>query len=79
MSAVLRPHQERLLGEIDAGIAGGCNRIIAQAPTGFGKTIVAAHRLRLLQDAGKRALFIVPALSLTPKMCAMSASSRQIT
>ena len=33
-------------------------------PDRFGKTIVAAHRLRLLQDAGKRAIFIVPALSL---------------
>ena len=64
MSATLRPHQKRLLEQIDAGMSGGCKRIIAQAPTGFGKTIVAAHRLRLLQDAGKRAIFIVPALSL---------------
>lgn len=64
MSAILRPHQERLLEQLDATIASGCNRIVAQAPTGFGKTIVAAHRLRLLQDAGKRAIFTVPALSL---------------
>ena len=64
MSAILRPHQERLLEQIDAAINGGCRRIVAQAPTGFGKTIVAAHRLRHLQDTGKRAMFIVPALSL---------------
>src|SRR6516164_2585428 len=64
MSADLRPHQIRLLEQLDAAIANGCNRIVAQAPTGFGKTIVAAHRLRHLQDAGKRAIFIVPALSL---------------
>ena len=64
MSAILRPHQERLLEQIDAAINGGCRRIVAQAPTGFGKTIVAAHRLRHLQDTGKRAIFIVPALSL---------------
>jgi len=64
MSAILRPHQEGLLEQIDAAIGGGCRRIVAQAPTGFGKTIVAAHRLRLLQDTGKRAIFIVPALSL---------------
>ena len=62
--AILRPHQVALLEQIDTALAGGCKRIVAQAPTGFGKTIVAAHRLRLLQDAGKRAIFIVPALSL---------------
>src|SRR6478609_10261519 len=64
MTAVLRPHQEQLLQQIDETITSGCRRVVAQAPTGFGKTIVGAHRLRLLQDAGKRALFIVPALSL---------------
>jgi DNA repair protein RadD len=64
MTAILRPHQERLLAQLEAAIAEGCNRIVAQAPTGFGKTILGAHRLRLLQDAGKRAIFIVPALSL---------------
>jgi DNA repair protein RadD len=64
MSAILRPHQVNLLAEIDAAIAAGCNRIVVQAPTGFGKTIVGAHRLRLLQDASKRAIFITPALSL---------------
>ena len=64
MTAILRPHQERLLAQLDQTIADGCHRVVVQAPTGFGKTIVGAHRLRLLQDAGKRALFIVPALSL---------------
>ena len=63
-AAILRPHQVKLLEQIDTALAGGCKRIVAQAPTGFGKTIVAAHRLRLLQNAGKRAIFIVPALSL---------------
>jgi DNA repair protein RadD len=62
--APLRPGQVALLNQIDAAIAEGCRRLIAQAPTGFGKTIVAAHRLRLLQDAGRRAIFTVPALSL---------------
>jgi superfamily II DNA or RNA helicase len=64
MTAILRSHQERLLAQLDAALVEGCNRIVAQAPTGFGKTIVAAHRLRLLQEAGKRAIFVVPALSL---------------
>jgi superfamily II DNA or RNA helicase len=66
--ATLRPHQVRLIEQLDAAIAAGCNRAIAQAPTGFGKTIVAAHRLRLLQNAGKRAIFIVPALSLVDQI-----------
>ena len=64
MSAVLRPHQTALLDQIDATLAEGVRRLVAQAPTGFGKTIVAAHRLKLLQDAGRRAIFTVPALSL---------------
>ena len=64
MTAILRPHQSRLLEQLDDVFAQGCTRIVAQAPTGFGKTIVAAHRLRCVQDAGKRAIFIVPALSL---------------
>jgi DNA repair protein RadD len=64
MSAVLRPDQIRLLEALDVAIAEGCNRIVAQAPTGFGKTIVAAQRLRRLQDGGRRRLFVVPVLSL---------------
>jgi superfamily II DNA or RNA helicase len=61
---VLHPHQKRLLQDIDRAIADGCRRLVAQAPTGFGKTIVGAHRLRFLQDVGKSGIFIVPALSL---------------
>jgi DNA repair protein RadD len=64
MSAILRPHQIRTLEQIDEAIAAGYTRIIVQAPTGYGKTIVGAHRLRLLQDTGRRGLFTVPALSL---------------
>jgi DNA repair protein RadD len=55
MSADLYPHQVTLLYQIDAAIAAGCHRIVAQAPTGFGKTKIAAHRLRRIQAAGKRA------------------------
>jgi DNA repair protein RadD len=64
MSAILRPHQIRTLEQIDEAIAAGYTRIIVQAPTGYGKTIVGAHRLRLLQDSGRRGLFTVRALSL---------------
>jgi DNA repair protein RadD len=64
MSAILRPHQVRLLEALDVAIAEGCNRIVAQAPTGFGKTIVAAHRLKQIQDSDRRGIFVVPVLSL---------------
>jgi DNA repair protein RadD len=64
MTATLRPHQVSLLDQLEAAISEGSRRIVVQAPTGFGKTIVAAHRLRLLQDSKRRAIFTVPALSL---------------
>jgi DNA repair protein RadD len=35
-----------------------------QAPTGFGKTLLAAHIIRRALDRGKRVAFVVPALSL---------------
>jgi DNA repair protein RadD len=61
---ILRPRQVALNERIDAAIGEGCRRLIAQAPTGFGKTNLAAHRLRHLQGSGRRAIFTVPALSL---------------
>jgi DNA repair protein RadD len=64
MTAVLRPHQMRTLNAIELAISMGIRRLVVQAPTGMGKTILAAHRLRKIQDTGKRGLFIVPALSL---------------
>jgi DNA repair protein RadD len=35
-----------------------------QAPTGFGKTLTAAHIIRRALDKGKRVAFIVPRKSL---------------
>jgi superfamily II DNA or RNA helicase len=60
----LRCDQTELIKNIDDLIEGGCRRIVGQAPTGFGKTLVAAERLKRLHDCGQRAIFIVPALSL---------------
>jgi DNA repair protein RadD len=60
----LRPYQSDLLTEIDQAIEAGDKHIMVQAPTGFGKTIVAAAIARKIEDAGKRAIFTVPALSL---------------
>jgi DNA repair protein RadD len=60
----LRPHQTNLIDEIDHALAAGCRRIVVQAPTGFGKTMVAATLARRATAAGRRSIFTVPALSL---------------
>ena len=62
--ARLRPHQVGLIAEIKAAIADGRRRIIGQAPTGFGKTIVGANLTREALDRGERVIFTVPALTL---------------
>jgi DNA repair protein RadD len=60
----LRPHQVGLIEQIDAAITDGCRRIIAQAPTGFGKTIVAAAMTSTALTQNKRVIITVPAISL---------------
>ena len=60
----LRPHQIRLLDEIDHAIAVGDRHLVVQAPTGFGKTIVGATLAKRIRDDHRRILFTVPALSL---------------
>jgi DNA repair protein RadD len=62
--AILRPHQAGLIERVDAAIAAGDRRIVTQAPTGFGKTIVAAAITRAALGQNKRVIFTVPAISL---------------
>jgi DNA repair protein RadD len=64
MSAILHPHQTRLVERIDREFVDGCRHIVAQAPTGFGKTIVGATLAKRNCDDRRRTLFTVPALSL---------------
>jgi DNA repair protein RadD len=64
MAATLRPHQVDLIDQIDAAIAGGSRRIVAQAPTGFGKTIVGAAITGRAIEQNKRVIFTVPTISL---------------
>jgi superfamily II DNA or RNA helicase len=64
MNAILRPHQINLLDQIGLTIKSGCKRMVVQAPTGFGKTIVAAHMASAALEYGKRVILTVPALSL---------------
>lgn len=60
----LWPHQDRALLELRASLAAGKRRPMLAAPTGFGKTLTAAHIIRRALDKGKRVAFTVPALSL---------------
>jgi superfamily II DNA or RNA helicase len=60
----LRPHQERALDALRTSLAAGRRRPMLQAPTGFGKTLTAAHIIRRALDKGKRVAFTVPAISL---------------
>jgi DNA repair protein RadD len=60
----LRPHQERALESLRASLACGHRRPMLQAPTGFGKTLTAAHIIQRALDKGKRVAFTVPAISL---------------
>jgi DNA repair protein RadD len=64
MSAVLRPQQTDFIAKINSAIASGSRRIIGQAPTGFGKTIVAAAMIREAFERRPRVIFTVPAVSL---------------
>ncbi len=64
MGATLRPQQRHLLDELDRAMASGERHIVAQAPTGFGKTIIGAALAKRNCDDRRRTLFIVPALSL---------------
>jgi DNA repair protein RadD len=60
----LRPHQERALENTRLSLASGHRRTMVQAPTGFGKTLTAAHIIRRARAKGNRVAFVVPALSL---------------
>jgi DNA repair protein RadD len=60
----LRPHQTSLIGKIDISLEAGIRHLVAQAPTGFGKTIVGATLAKRNLHERRRTLFTVPALSL---------------
>ena len=60
----LRPHQARALEALRAALAAGRRRPLLQAPTGFGKTLLATEIIRRALDKAKRVAFTVPAISL---------------
>ena len=60
----LWPHQERALADIRATVRGGCKRLVVQAPTGAGKTKLAAAIMEGAISKGHPAAFVVPSISL---------------
>jgi DNA repair protein RadD len=60
----LRFDQLEILNEVSEAIESGLRRLVVQAPTGAGKTVVSSELLRSYLDQGKRVLFVVPAISL---------------
>lgn len=64
MSRELRPHQIQIIDRLRQSLSTGHRRPMLQAPTGFGKTVVAAAIVKGALAKGKRLLFVVPAIAL---------------
>ena len=60
----LREHQARAIGLLRDALRSGARRPILQAPTGAGKTVLAAAIIESALRKGKRVLFTVPAIQL---------------
>jgi DNA repair protein RadD len=60
----LRPRQAHAIPELRRSLAAGRKRPMLQAPTGFGKTLLAAHIVAGALGKGKRVAFCVPRLTL---------------
>ena len=60
----LRPHQVRALDMLRASLRQGNRRVIIQAPTGAGKTVLAAKILEGALAKGNRAIFTAPMINL---------------
>ncbi len=64
MKRELRPHQSRAIEKLRQSLGSGKRRPVLQAPTGFGKTLLAAAIVEGALAKQKRVIFTVPALSL---------------
>jgi DNA repair protein RadD len=60
----LRPHQQTALALLKQSLGTGHKRPVVQAPTGFGKTVIAAAIVEGALRKGNRIMFVVPAISL---------------
>ncbi len=64
MNRALRPHQANAISLLRQSLGQGKRRPVLQAPTGFGKTLLAAAIIDMALQKSKRVLFTVPAISL---------------
>lgn len=60
----LRPHQASAIQELRQSLVLGSKRPMLQAPTGAGKTVLAAAIIQSALEKRKRVIFTVPAISL---------------
>lgn len=60
----LRDYQEETIYKIRVSLSTGHSRPCVQAPTGAGKTVIAAAIINMARAKGKRVAFVVPMLSL---------------
>lgn len=64
MPLTLRDDQDDAIDDLRYSIQKGHKRIVMQAPTGFGKTLLSAQIVANALSKGKRVIFVVPAISL---------------
>ena len=60
----LRDYQQGAIDKLREALAAGHKRPVMQAPTGAGKTVIAAALVNMAREKGKRVIFAVPAISL---------------
>jgi DNA repair protein RadD len=60
----LRDYQAQAIDDLRDALREGHRRVVLQAPTGYGKTVLASHVVKMARDKGKRVVFTVPALDL---------------
>lgn len=61
---ILRDDQAHALDQLRHAVGSGKRRIMMQAPTGFGKTVLAGEIISSARSKGKRVMFTVPAIAL---------------
>ena len=70
----LRPDQHEALDSLRQAMCDNLKHVVMQASTGFGKTLLAAELVMRARAKEKKALFIVPAISLIDQTVEMFTS-----